>query len=136
MIGDTITLANQPSNTYFPELPGQVSDLVNVTKVSDEAYGSEYRYRFNLGQYTVKVRNTVEKGTVTKPQYNRHNVELTYERFADESDGTPGATFQAYAVFRLPSSEAGDEVKSLIYALGQFLNNGASKTYKMLNFES
>lgn len=138
MLGDTQTLKNQTSNADYPELPGQVSDAVTVRKVSDEAYGSEYRYRFSDGEHTLKVRNTVEKATAAKPQMNRHNVEMTYNRFADEANGIPAATFQAYLVCRYPSSEAGDEAKALAYALSYYItgSSSAANFLKIFNFES
>jgi hypothetical protein len=134
MIGDTISLSSATTGTWG-ELPGQTSDAVVVRKVNNDNFSSSYRFTDDSGRYTVNIRNTVESANLKRPAYDRHNVQIIYERFATADGTVSAATFDSYFILRTPQGVSPAEIKPFVFALAGILGYEPHVT-KLLNGES
>lgn len=69
MLGDTFVL---------PQVGGDIT----LKKIKEEGYSSEYSFRDATTRYVVKIRHTKVKATSTRPEYDRHNLEVVQTVFA------------------------------------------------------
>lgn len=102
MIGDTITV------TY-----NSVPTVLN--KINQDNYSSEYYKRSTSEEMRVRVRHQNESLVAGKPQYERHQVDLTRTVFATAE--LPERTYQAYTVIRLQKGSDPDAAELLVSAL-------------------
>lgn len=133
MIGDSITVSQDPT-TPWGALPSAVDDEVVLAKVNQDNFGAEYRYTAESGRYILRVRNTVEQATASRPQMNRHNVELTYVSNAVPLDGIPERTYVTYIVARFPPGGDLTISKAIFEAITRSLT--VAQLNKIINFES
>jgi hypothetical protein len=80
-------------NTFV--LDGTVD--ITVTRINQDAYGSEYRVRDSLSETTLKIRHSTVKATATAVARDRHNVEITQKIFATST--VPEFIRKAYVVY-------------------------------------
>jgi hypothetical protein len=133
MLGDTVTVKTSAA-AVFPDLPDSTAGDVTLSKVNQDNFGAEYRFLGAAGRYILRVRNSTEPATLTRPLTNRHNVELTYVAKADPLTGVPERTYVAYVIARFPPSGDTDVAGSIFESVCQALT-GAQLT-KIMNFES
>lgn len=69
MLGNTLVL---------PQVGGDIT----LTKINQDQYSSEYKFRNATSQYVAKIRHTKTNATATKPSYDRHNFEVVQTIFA------------------------------------------------------
>lgn len=62
-------------------LPHSGGDIT-CTKVNQDGYSSEYRFRNATHEVIVKVRHSQTRATASRPAYDRHNVEVVETIFA------------------------------------------------------
>lgn len=123
MLGDTFTVT----------LGGSGGTARVCSKINQDSYGAEYLHRNTTDEVRVKVRHSVEKPTVSKPAYDRHNVEITQTVFPTEA--LPGGRFrQFYYIIRC---EAGDDMTAVVDVAeaGAFWSTGANLD-KIVGWES
>jgi hypothetical protein len=58
------------------------SGSINLTRINQDGYSSEWRFQTSLLKYTFKVRHTKVAAKGTEPAKDRHNVEITRTTFA------------------------------------------------------
>lgn len=140
MIGDTIATADRSSGTG--DLPDATSHITTFTKVNNDNYGSEYRFRGTLYDYVLKLRNSTESPQKTGLVYTRHNAELQVILRGNPAASPPVADvpFVCNITARLP--KGGDKTVLIALAghLGQlFCSTSFSSQYmlqRLINFES
>nr|UOL48983.1 MAG: putative coat protein [Leviviridae sp.] len=134
MIGDTLTLPD--NHTLTGSIPDHTSETVVLTKVNQDAFGSEYRYRGATYDFKVLVRNSVEAPRKDGVVLNRHNVELQ-ATLRPTVDGTvPAAVpYIASVTIRSPSLGSSADMKAFAGTLAKLIGAGTILD-KLDNFES
>lgn len=136
MIGDTIATADLSAGTG--DLPDHTSHITTFTKVNQDAYSSEYRYRGTDYDYVLKIRNTVESPRADGLTFERHNVELQVTKREDPSENIRAVPYITSFTVRMPRGGSMPVMKAvaghLLSRLGPY-DSGATLT-KILNFES
>lgn len=69
MLGNTLVL---------PQAGGDIT----LTKINQDEYSSEYKFRNSTSQYVAKIRHTKTEATATKLAKERHNFEVVQTIFA------------------------------------------------------
>jgi hypothetical protein len=133
MIGDTFAVS-QDATTPWGVLPDETSDSVTLSKVNQDNFGAEYRFLGAAGRHILRVRNSIEPATASRPLTNRHNVELTYIANADALLGIPERTYVAYIIARFPPGGDMDTARAIFEAATRSLT--LAQVNKILNFES
>lgn len=70
------------STFELPLVLGGVPSPIDLVKINQDGYSSEYLYRTETAEYRLKIRHTATKETPTKPAYERHNIECVVTVFA------------------------------------------------------
>lgn len=136
MIGDTIATADLSAGTG--DLPDHTSHVTTFTKVNQDAYSSEYRFRGTNYDYKLLIRNTVESPRSDGIVFERHNVELSATKRADPAEGTSAVPYIASFTVRMPRGGDISIMKAVAGHLASRIgpyDSGATLT-KILNFES
>jgi len=119
MLGDTFVL---------PQVGGDIT----CKKIREEAYSSEYLFRDSTSKYVVKIRHTKVKATSTRPEYDRHNLEVVQTIFL--AGAVPEYERKFYFVYEVLASDTsvalGDAVADKV-----ILSSNALLT-ALLNWES
>lgn len=137
MIGDTIANVDNSANTG--SLSDWTADIVTLTKVNQDNYQSEYRYRGADFDYKVLIRNSVETPRSDGQQFTRHNIECTATLRGD-STAVPPTKDVPYIFSMTARMPKGGVVADMVAWMGawtEWLNATAgAKLVKMVNFES
>lgn len=138
MIGDTIATNDRSASTG--DFPDATSHITTVTKVNQDAYSSEYRYRGSEYDYKLLLRNSTEAPRADGVQFTRHNVEFTLTKRADYSVD-PVVKALPYIVSITARMPTGGDATLMKVLAGHLADQVAIDTdgailQKMLNFES
>lgn len=72
-----------PELFLLPQDLGDGTTLkVEPVRINQDGYSTEYLLVEVLRRFRVRVRHSVVKATATRPQYDRHNVEVVETTFA------------------------------------------------------
>lgn len=108
------------ANPLVITLGGSGGTAKNLTRVTQDNYGSEYLLRESTQEFRVKIRHTKETPRVGQPQLERHNFELTQTIYG--TSGDPDTVRQAYLVLRNSKNDVAGDVSDLGEALSYFLD--------------
>lgn len=136
MIGDTIATSDLSATTG--DLPDATSHVTTLTKVNQDGYGSEYRYRGTDYDYKILIRNSVENPRSDGITFERHNVEFQVIERGDPAQALADVPYISSITIRCP--KGGDHslaMKSAAHLLSRFGQyDGGATLVKILNFES
>lgn len=116
------------ANTYV--LDGTVD--ITVTRVNQDSYGSEYRFRDATSETRMRIRHSVVKATATAVQRDRHNVEITQTIFA--TDDVPEYIRKAYIVYEHKPGDTDLDVWKYVCAF--CTESSFAKMANLMNWES
>lgn len=140
MIGDSITFSDL--STTVGSLPDATAEQTTVTKVNQDNYAAEYRFRGTAHDYLLKVRNTVETPRKDGVQFTRHNAEFTVTERGDPTADPPTQDVPYIATFTARFPKGGDSelmrqvMGHLVYRFCYIGTPNGQLLGKMLNFES
>lgn len=140
MIGDTITTTDLSAGTG--DLPDATAHLTVLTKVNNDGFSSQYRYRGTDYDYQLDLRNTKENRRSDGVLFTRHNASFLLTKRATISAGviTPAIPYIGNVTFRMP--ETGDITVArammghLCTIIGLYGTATTSRLVRMINFES
>lgn len=138
MIGDTIATNDLSASTG--DLPDATAHVTTLTKVNNDGFASQYRYRGTDYDYVLDIRNTYESVRSDGIKYSRHNAAFALTKRAVIASGilTPSIPYVCNITFRLPSTGDVAIATALAGHLAEIIpihSNGA-RLLKMFNFES
>jgi hypothetical protein len=125
MIGDKVFL-DSDIVTGMGGIPLATANKVQLNKVNQDGFSSEYRMSATDGRYSVRIRNTVEAAKANLPAYDRHNLEIVYTQYADLSNPlsiVPERVYNAYFVYRIPAGGDPDIAKGLMGVLAGLIQD-------------
>lgn len=105
-----------------------------LSRINQDAYGSEYRLRESTGEFRLKIRNTTYSDK-TRPgvKVDRHNVELIQEVYP-VAPAVNSVILKAYSVFE---NDQGITVTDAAkFATGMYAFHTEANNTKLINFES
>jgi hypothetical protein len=94
----------------------------SLTKINQDAYGSEYFLKEATQEFRVKIRHTTESPQSDGTKFERHNVELTQTIYA-VAPATVDEVRQVYVVIRNKKTTSAADIAKLGDALSDFLDN-------------
>lgn len=105
-----------------------------LSRINQDAYGSEYRLRESTGEFRLRIRNTTYSDkTRSGVKVDRHNVELIQETYP-VSPAVNSTILKAYTVFE--NDHGVPIVDAAKFATGMFAFHTESNNTKLINFES
>jgi hypothetical protein len=138
MIGDNIATGDLSSGTG--DLPDATSHVTTLTKVNQDGYSSEYRFRGTDYDYRLLIRNSNENPRSDGVRFTRHNAEFTLTKRGDPEADPPTSDVPYICSFtaRMPKGGDADVMKALAGHLANqiALYSSGANLQKMLNFES
>lgn len=140
MIGDTITTTDLSAGTG--DLPDASAHLTTLTKVNNDGFASQYRFRGVDYDYVLDLRNSKENTRSDGVQFTRHNAAFQLTKRATVSAGivTPAIPYIGNVTFRMPSTGDITVARALMGHLctiiGLYGSATTSRLVRMINFES
>jgi hypothetical protein len=109
------------------------AEIVDVIRIRQDNYSSEYLFRTDICEYRLQIRNTSYPDKKRGVTIDRHNVELVQVVFP-VAPSTMSVVRKAYTVIENQQGDALGSVEDLATGLSGFLTG--PNILKMLNFES
>lgn len=112
-------------------LPSPISVTIagiahSLNRINQDDFGSVYLKKTTGAEIRLAIRHTYEKIVPGRPQYERHNVDLSITTFSD-NPAIPPVTDQVYVVLRSRRGAAVESIDNVLKALNAFTNtNGVS----------
>lgn len=107
----------------------------NIVRINQDGFGSTYRLRSALDDYTMIVKNTSYKDKKSGQMIDRHSVDLVHTVFATST--VPAIRRHVYTVIENQQGDTLTDPRDVAAGLLTFLtaSSGANIT-KLMNFES
>lgn len=108
---------------------------LTLTRVNQDKFTSLYRHRSTEWLVDAAIRHTTRTDSVTKIQYDRHNVELNWTHYYTIAGVAHVAKFKTYYVFEVPSdTDTGSTVAIMNALKDTFITN--DRVTRLTNWES
>jgi len=104
-----------------------------LTKIREQDYSSEYLFRNDTISWSMKIRHSRTKETMTKKSQDRHNVEFTMTTFATTT--AEEFTSKVYVVWDFRPNRGSPDSVRLTAMLSAFINDPANIT-SLVGWES
>lgn len=108
------------ANPLVITLGGSGGTAKSLSKINQDAYGSEYFLRESTQEFRVKIRHSKESTKAGALPIERHNLEITQTIFG--TGGDPDKVRQVYVVLRANKSDTASEVVDLGEALSYYMD--------------
>lgn len=107
----------------------------NLVRINQDGYGSTYRLRSALDDYTMKANNSSYKDKNTGMMMDRHSLDIVHTVFATTT--VPAIRRHVYVVIENQQGDTLSDPLNVAVGLLSYLTAGSGANIsKLLNFES